>query len=167
MSTLPPSLRSALLAALTLTSTLIGAQPKAGDVFPPLADAKLEGTLPDTAGKVIIVDFWASWCGPCRAAFPALSEIAEKYKSRGVVVVGISVDEDKADMEAFVRKASPKFAIVRDPNSKLIEKLDVQIMPTTFIIDQTGKVAVVHSGYAGDSTKKEYIAEIEQLLAKP
>lgn len=166
MNMLPRNLVAAVVAAFALIVALSAAQPKAGDPFPSLAAAKLEGTTPDTAGKIVIVDFWASWCAPCRAAFPGLKEIAEKYKDKGVIIVGVSVDEDKADMDAFVRKMTPNFPIVRDTDSKFVEKLDVQVMPTTFIIDREGKVAVVHSGYDGDRTKAEYIATIERLLAK-
>ncbi|MBN8246884.1 MAG: TlpA family protein disulfide reductase [Verrucomicrobia bacterium] len=142
----------------------LGAEPKVGEAFPSLADAQLEGTLPELKGKVVLVDFWASWCGPCRAAFPALKEIAAKYKDQ-VVVVGVSLDEDKEDMDGFVRKMTPNFPIVRDPKGKLAEKLDVQSIPATFILDTQGRVAAVHSGYGGDKTKKEYIEMIEKLIA--
>lgn len=163
MNMLPRKLPAALLVAFTLT--LSAATPNVGDSFPALADAKLEGSLPDTKGKVVLVDFWASWCGPCKAAFPALKEIAEKYKDKGVVLVGVSLDEDKADMDAFVRKASPNFTILRDASGKLAEQLAVQAIPSTFILDRNGKIAAIHGGYGGDKTKAEYIAEIEKLLA--
>jgi len=170
MNTLPRNPHAGrALAALSLLAFLafhptVHAEPKVGDAFPPLKDAKLEGTLPDLQGKVVVVDFWASWCGPCRAAFPALKEIAAKFKDQ-VVVVGVSLDEDKADMDEFVRKMTPDFPIVRDPEGKLAETLDVQGIPSTFILDAKGRVAAVHSGYEGDKTKKEYVETIEKLLA--
>ena len=167
MNMLPPNSRAALLAGLLVTVcsvAALAAAPKAGDAFPILSEAKLEGTLPDTQGKVVLVDFWASWCGPCRAAFPSLKQIAEKYKDRGLVVIGVSLDEDKADMDAFVRKLTPNFTIVRDAKGKLAERLEVQAIPSTFIVDQKGKIAAIHAGFGGEVTAKEYVAEIERLL---
>jgi thiol-disulfide isomerase/thioredoxin len=164
-----PDLRTALLAAITLILSAAGgvsAAPKVGDVFPPLTGAKLEGTLPDTKGKILLVDFWASWCAPCRLAFPALKDIAEKYKDKGVLVIGVSLDEEKADMDAFVRKTSPSFTIVRDEKATLAERLDVQIMPSTYVVDGDGKIAAIHTGFEGEASVKKYIAEIERLLAK-
>lgn len=167
MNMSPRNLRACLMAAALLTATSFAAPPKTGDLFPDLSKVGLEGTVPDLQGKVLLVDFWASWCGPCRASFPALKEIAEKYKDKGLVVIGVSLDEDKADMDAFVRKTSPTFTIVRDPKSKLAELLDVQAMPSSFIVDRSGKLVATHLGYSGDATKKEYIQEIERVLAKP
>jgi thiol-disulfide isomerase/thioredoxin len=161
------SLRSLVTLALTFTasSLVLAAPPKVGDSFPKLADYTLEGTLPDLAGKVVLVDFWASWCGPCRHSFPALQEIHQKYKDQGVVVLGISLDEDKSDMEGFLKKSKTDFAIVRDPKGKLAEKLDVNSIPTSYLIDKSGKIVAIHSGYGGDATKRQYVAEIEKQLA--
>ncbi len=169
MNMSPPDLRTALLAAITLILSAVGgvaAAPKVGDVFPPLAEAKLEGTLPDTKGKILLVDFWASWCAPCRLAFPALKEIAEKYRDKGVLVIGVSIDEEKADMDAFVRKTSPTFTIVRDDKATLADQLNVPTMPSTYLVDGDGRIAAIHSGFEGEATVKKYIAEIERLLAK-
>lgn len=161
------SLRSLVTLALTLTasSLVLAAPPKVGDAFPKLADYKLEGTLPDFAGKVVLVDFWASWCGPCRHSFPALQEIHQKYKDQGVVVLGISLDEDKADMDGFLKKSKTDFAIVRDAKGKLAEKLDVNSIPASYLLDKSGKIVAIHSGYGGDATKRQYMAEIEKQLS--
>ena len=166
MNTSPRNLVVAFLATVvvTLLPALAG-PPKVGEAFPSLVEAKLEGTLPELKGKVVVVDFWASWCGPCKAAFPALKEISAKYQDKGVVVLGISLDEDKADMDAFIKKSGATFPIVRDPKSKLAAQLNVEAIPTTYILDANGKVAAIHSGFGGDATKREYIAEIERLLA--
>ena len=76
---------------------------KEGDPFPDLKKAKLEGALPNLSGKVVLVDFWASWCGPCKQSFPAKEKIQREYADRGFVVVAISVDEAKENMEAFLK----------------------------------------------------------------
>ena len=157
--------RLAAIAAATLsTVSAHGGQPKVGDAFPVLADYKLEGTLPDTKGKVVVVDFWASWCGPCKASFPAFRELHEKFADRGVVIIAVSIDEDKGEMEGFLKKAKVPFAAVRDAKQKLAEKLSIESIPTTFILGLDGKIAALHNGYGGDSTKLELIATVEKLL---
>lgn len=165
MNILPRKYSAGLLAVALLAGSTFAATPKVGDAFPSLAAVGLEGTLPDTQGKVVLVDFWASWCGPCRAAFPALKEITDKFKDKGLVVVGVSLDEDKADMDAFVRKMNPNFTIVRDAKGKLAGLMDVQGIPSTVIVDQKGRITAIHTGFDGARTQKEYIAEIERLLA--
>jgi len=164
MNILRPSLVAALL-ALASFSSAFAAPPKVGDSFPNLASFGLEGTLPDLKGKVVLVDFWASWCGPCRHSFPALQEVYTKFKEQGLVVLGVSLDEEKTDMEGFLKKSKSDFPIARDPKGKLAEKLEVSSIPASFLISPAGKIVAIHSGYEGDKTKREYIAEIEKLLA--
>lgn len=138
---------------------------KVGDSFPVLAEQKLEGALPDSLqGKVVLVDFWASWCGPCAASFPAMEDLYKRYKDRGFVIVAVSVDEKAGDMQVFLKKHAASFAIVRDAEHKLVSAVNAQAMPTSFLLDGTGKVRYVHSGYRGEETKKQYAAEIESLL---
>ena len=157
--------RLAAIAAATFSAvSALGGQPKVGDAFPVLADYKLEGTLPDTKGKVVVVDFWASWCGPCKASFPAFRELHEKFADRGVVIIAVSIDEDKGEMEGFLKKAKVPFAAVRDAKQKLAEKLSIESIPTTFILGLDGKIAALHNGYGGDSTKLELIATVDKLL---
>lgn len=161
-----PRKLAAALAALTFATTLWAGTPKVGDVFPSLGNAGLEGTVPDLANKVVLVDFWASWCSPCKKSFPALKELQDKYGPDGFVVVAISLDEDKGDMDAFLKKAKVPFVILRDEKGKLAEKVGVEGIPASFILDQSGKVQHAHTGFDGDKTKKEYAAKIESLLKK-
>jgi thiol-disulfide isomerase/thioredoxin len=142
------------------------ATPKVGDTFPNLAKERLEGTVPDLKDKVVLVDFWASWCGPCKASFPALKEIHAKYAAQGFAIVAVSIDESKDDMNGFLKKNAVPFIILRDAKGTLAEKLDIQTVPSSFLIDRSGKVTMVHSGYGGEETKKEYIAAIEAALKK-
>ena len=151
-------------AALCALTVALAGQPKVGEAFPSLADFKLEGALPDLKDKVVIVDFWASWCGPCKASFPALKEIHEKYSGQGLVIVAVSLDEDKGDMEGFLKKAKVPFIILRDAKGKLAEKLAIESIPTTFILGRDGKVRSLHSGYGGEATKRDYSAAVEKLL---
>jgi thiol-disulfide isomerase/thioredoxin len=144
--------------------SLSGASLKVGDAFPDLAKFKLEGTLPGTKGKVVLIDFWASWCAPCKKSFPALNELHERYGSRGLIILAVNVDEQRAKMEAFLKSMPAKFAVVRDAEQKLVAKTEVESMPTSFVLDATGRVRFLHNGYLGDETKKEYMREIEELL---
>ena len=163
MKHLLPRLAAFAVATFSAVSAL-GGQPKVGDTFPVLADYKLEGTLPDTKDKVVVVDFWASWCGPCKASFPAFRELHEKFADKGVVVIAVSIDEDKGEMEGFLKKAKVPFLVVRDAKQKLAEKLSIESIPTTFIVGRDGKIAALHNGYGGDSTKRELFATVEKLL---
>lgn len=141
------------------------AELKPGDKFPDLAGFKLEGKLPETLkGKIVIVDFWASWCLPCAASFPVLEELHQRYKDRDVVIVGINVDEKPGKMETFLKKHPVAFSIVRDAQQKLVSVANVETMPTSFILDATGKVRFIHNGFHGDETKQQYIREIESLM---
>lgn len=159
------------IGAATLTTLLIAGSPsahaglKVGDAFPDLASHKLEGKLPASLkGKVVLVDFWASWCGPCAQSFPALEELHKRYQDRGFVILAVSVDEKKADLEAFLKKRPVSFAVVRDAEHKLVAAVDVSAMPTSFLVDTKGKVRFRHTGYHGEQTKRQYADEIESLL---
>lgn len=148
----------------TLSSGLAGGV-KAGDTFPNLADFKLEGKLPDSIkGKVVLIDFWASWCGPCKQSFPVMEDLHKRYSGRGLVVIAISVDEKRPGMETFLKKNEVSFTVMRDPGQQLVQKTGVTAMPSSFLIDREGKVRFTHTGFRGAETRKKYEEEIESLL---
>ncbi len=156
---------ASLLTGLPRSSAAAGV--KVGDVFPDLSEYKLEGKLPDTLkNKVVLVDFWASWCAPCKASFPMMENLHKRCQERGLVIIAVNVDENRADMEAFLKKNTATFAIVRDATQKLVEKTGIATMPTSFLLDRDGKVRFVHSGFHGNETIKKYEQEIESLLIK-
>jgi peroxiredoxin len=136
-----------------------------GDPLPDLSSYKLEGSLPDSLkGKVVVLDFWASWCGPCAESFPVMDELQNKYKDQGLVVLAVSVDEKAAKMENFMKKNPVAFTVLRDAEHKLVATAEPETMPTSFLIDREGKVRYLHNGFHGAATQKEYIAQIESLL---
>jgi len=140
---------------------------KVGEPLPDLASFKLEGKLPDSlTNKVVILDFWASWCDPCKESFPALNELQKKYEGRGLIIIAVSVDEEKGDMERFLKENPASFVVLRDATQKLVEKTGIGTMPSSFVIARDGKVRFVHSGFHGSRTKKEYEEQIESLLGK-
>jgi thiol-disulfide isomerase/thioredoxin len=150
-----------------LPSTATAAGVKTGDPFPDLASFQLEGKLPEPLkDKVVMIDFWASWCEPCKASFPAMEALQKKYGPQGLVVIAVNVDEKKSDMEDFLKKNPASFAVVRDAKQKLVEKASIATMPSSFLIDRAGKVRFIHTGFRGEETKKKYEQEIETLLTK-
>ena len=167
-----PTLRLDLLAFLTGLCVLAGPSPaaaglKAGDAFPEPRAAGLEGDWPaDLKGKVVLVDFWASWCGPCKQSFPVMEELRKKYGPRGLVIIAISVDQNKKDMADFLKRSPVSFTVVRDAGQKLVTQVDVASMPTSFLLDRQGKVRFIHTGFRGVETRKEYERQIESLLGK-
>ncbi len=163
-------MNSSLLKKLTVATLLAGtfftaqAALKVGDTLPDLASFQLDGKLPDALkGKVVIVDFWASWCLPCAKSFPVLDELQKKYGDK-LVVLAVNVDEKAANMEKFLAKHAVSFTVVRDAQQKLVAVAEPATMPTSFILDGEGKVRFLHSGFHGEDTRKEYISEIESLL---
>jgi thiol-disulfide isomerase/thioredoxin len=154
------------LAALALPSATAGTKP--GDAFPDPATFKLEGKLPASLkGKVVLVDFWASWCGPCAESFPAMSELAEKYTAQGLLILAVNEDEQRADMERFLKANKAAFTVVRDAapdGKKLVDKVEINVMPTSFLLGRDGKVRFLHSGFHGADTRRKYAEEIEALL---
>jgi len=161
---------TALAVAATCSAGLLAtalAGVKVGEAFPDLAGFKLEGKLPDALkDKVVLVDFWASWCDPCKASFPALNDLHKRFGPEGLVIIAVNVDENRADMEDFLKKNTAAFTVVRDAKQKLVEKVEVATMPSSFILDREGKVRFMHAGFRGEETKKKYEQEIQSLLKK-
>jgi thiol-disulfide isomerase/thioredoxin len=159
-------LRKGLVAAgLALLAAAAQAQVKPGMIFPALGSSGLTGgSLPDTTGKVVFVDFWASWCAPCKASFPAYSQLNTDYASRGLVIVAVSVDDSPDAFAAFVAKMKPTFATFNDGQHRLVEAVQVPTMPTCYIVDRMGKVRFMHAGFHGGQTERDLRSEIETLL---
>jgi cytochrome c biogenesis protein CcmG, thiol:disulfide interchange protein DsbE len=113
----------------------------AGDTAPEFtikADSGRTVTVPDFGGKLLILNFWATWCPPCVEETPSLSEFAALYASKGVVVLGVSVDKDEKAYQAFLRRFNPAFLTARD--SKIHEDYGTFMYPETYFIDAQGKV---------------------------
>ncbi len=138
---------------------------KVDDTLPDLATFHLEGKLPEKLrGQVILLDFWASWCGPCKRSFPAMEALRQKYKDQGITILAISVDEKQENMDRFVKETGVTFPILRDAQKKLASTADVHAMPTSFLIDRAGKIRFIHTGFDPDKTPGQYAEEIDRLL---
>jgi len=111
--------------------------------------------------KLVLVDFWASWCTPCKDAMPQLNNIYLRHKRKGVFVVGVNVDDTKKTGIDFAAKMKVKFQLLYDQDKHLVEKLGIEAMPTTIILDHKGRIKYIHKGYRkGDEMKLE-----KQLLS--
>jgi len=98
-------------------------------------------------GKIVLLDFWASWCGPCAESFPWMSEMNARYAEQGLVVVGVNLDENRDDAERFLAEHPSDFAQVFNPEGTLAEAYGVDTMPTSILIDRNGKVVARHRGF--------------------
>ena len=161
--------RTFLAALLTMIFPLACfADFKQGDNLPDLASFKLEGKLPENLkGQVILLDFWASWCGPCKISFPAMEDLTKKYADQGLTIVAVSVDEKQENMQRFLKSVKVSFSVVRDAQHKLVAAADIKAMPTSFLIDRAGKIHFIHAGFDRDETPRQYAKEIEELLREP
>lgn len=140
------------------------AEVKVGQPFPSLAAFGLEGTLPDTSGQVVLVDFWASWCAPCRASFPSYTSLQKELGGQGFTLIAVSVDKQASAYGEFLKKFSPGFVTVRDASQRLAAEVRVPGMPTSYLIDRKGVLRAVHIGFHGDSSVREIHEQITRLL---
>jgi len=117
------------------------------------------------SGKVVLVDFWASWCVSCRSSFPALDALYRDYQARGLEVIAVNLDEKRRDADAFLDKYPHRFTVMFDPTAQSPVKFGVKGMPTSFLVDRAGTIRFTHVGYTGD-VAATYRQEIAQLLAE-
>lgn len=115
-------------------------------------------------GKVVYLDFRVSWCNPCRRSFPWMNGVQETYAQRGLVVIGVNVDHERALADEFLRKSPADFKIVCDPDGAVARQFDFKDMPTSVLIDRDRKVRFAHSGFVLDK-RSEYAAHVRALLA--
>ncbi len=159
--------------ALVLTLVFIPiarGQLKVGDAFPPINVPGMTnlagGDVSALAGKVMLVDFWASWCVPCKASFPAMARLHQAFSAEGLVVVAISVDEKPAAATAFWKRLTPPFATFHDRNRSLVEQVIVPAMPTSYLVGRDGRVRFIHEGFRGEATERELREHVQILLTE-
>jgi len=137
----------------------------------PVAPAfKLPGTngnvaLESLRGKAVLVDFWASWCGPCRQSFPWMNDLQKRYGDKGLAIVAVNLDKDREFADNFLAEVPASFTVAFDPSGKTAESYKVRAMPTTFLISPDGKVLVTHAGFDARHAS-EFEAQIAEALPR-
>lgn len=126
-------------------------------------DPQNQLNLEQYRGKVVLIDFWASWCIPCRRAFPWLETISKRYKDKDLVVIGVNLDDSKESMDRFLEKYPVTFVMRHDPRAALAEANQLQGMPVSFLINRKGEVVYRHVGFRDDQTDS-YENEIKRHL---
>ena len=154
-------------AALAIASTASALAP--GDAPPAIDMPDQQGAkvdLKQLQGKVVLIDFWASWCGPCRQEMPVLEELHKKYAKQGLVIVGINIDNNPKKMNNFLKGTPATFRIVHDRKLNVASKYEPATMPSSYFVGRDGKIRYVHEGF-----RKKDAAELEEriktLLAEP
>ena len=154
-----------LLLSVLAASVLIASAARAlapGDVPPAIDMPDLKGKKVDLAslkGKVVLVDFWASWCGPCKEEMPVLEALNQKFATRGLVIVGVSIDSSPKKMNKFLKGTPVSFRIVHDRKLAVANMYEPETMPSSYFIGRDGKLRYVHEGFdKGDA------AEIEEWV---
>lgn len=162
----PPKVWGFLLLLFT-SRTCLRAEVHVGDAFPSLSVIGQSGAdLPAATGRILLVDFWASWCAPCKESFRTYAQLHADYRARGLVIVAVSVDEKQGAFDSFVKKLSPPFIVVRDKDQHLVREVKVPAMPTCYLLGRDGRVRFVHRGFYGAETDRLVRKEIDLLLAE-
>jgi thiol-disulfide isomerase/thioredoxin len=119
--------------------------------------------LQEQLGNVVLINFWASWCGPCREELPYLEELQQEYADLGFTILAVNVDEDPSKADILLNDIAVSFPVLFDVNDDVSKLYDVQAMPTTVIVDRDGNQRLLHYGYkSGDEVK--YKQAVKALL---
>jgi thiol-disulfide isomerase/thioredoxin len=119
--------------------------------------------LSDLRGQVVMLNFWASWCGPCRQEMPLLDELSKRYGRAGFTLLGVNVEQDTAAGEKYLQDTPVSFPILWDPTSKVSQLYNIDAMPSTVMIDRDGNMRYLHRGYK-PGYEKDYKKQIKELI---
>ena len=119
--------------------------------------------LQEQRGRVVLVNFWATWCGPCRQEMPHLNRLYDKYRAAGFTLLGVNIDDDARNAAGLSTKLGLKFPVLLDTDKKVSHLYDLATMPSTVLIDRDGRVRFIHLGYK-DGYENTYEKQIRELL---
>ena len=159
--------RCARLLVATMALISIAASLPAQELGKPAPDFELLNVQQDgvklsgLVGKVVYLDFWASWCVPCRETFPFMNQLKEKYGKDGLEIVAVNIDTKRPDADKFIAQFSPGFTILFDAKRVVAKTYALKGLPTSFLIDRTGNVVSTHLGF-----QKDRAGELEGFIVK-
>ncbi len=149
-----------ILAAAVATAADAGGPAPAFSLTTPSGEA---GSLSQYKGQVVLVNFWATWCGPCKQEMPLLDAMYQKYKPAGFTLIGVNVDKDAPPVKELLARKPVSFPVLLDPTNDVSKAYHIADMPSSVLIDRKGQIRYVHRGYrAGD--ENEYQDRIRQLI---
>lgn len=154
--------------SLLIATACFASQPKVGEKAIDFTLKSFEGDvvrLSDLRGKVVLLDFWASWCVPCREELPLLDMLQRTYGKRDFTVLTVNIDNHEEKARDFLEQLSVRLNPLWDNDKKVVQAYDVEKMPTTFILDKTGRIRFIHSGFETEQFH-DYKQQIEYLLQK-
>jgi thiol-disulfide isomerase/thioredoxin len=121
------------------------------------ADAPKQLSLSNLRGRPVILDFWATWCGPCQAESPIVNTIAQRYKDRGLAVIGVNTSDEDGLAAHFAKKKGLTFPIVYDENNVIAKKYNVSNLPTLIVVSKTGKIVAIRHGVTSDAALDDIV----------
>ncbi|PCK07307.1 MAG: thioredoxin [Alteromonadaceae bacterium] len=127
--------------------------------------SEIRSAAKTSEGDIIYIDFWASWCKPCRKSFPWMNAMHKKYQTRGFKVLAVNVDKERALADKFLKNTPTEFPIFYDPEGRLAKAFKLQGMPSSFMIDDKGQILSAHKGFF-ESRTPSYEKEIQSLLTQ-
>lgn len=146
-----------LVCFLALTGVSLASAASAKGAAPNFTLKSLGGKnlkLSEMTGNVVLINFWASWCGPCRQEMPLLNALHNKYEALGFTVLGVNVEEDANNARGFLKNFPVDFPVLMDSNNQVSKQYKVIAMPTTVVVDRDGNMRYLHEGYKpGDEDK--------------
>ncbi len=119
--------------------------------------------LAEQRGQVVLINFWASWCGPCRVEMPHLNKLHDKYKAGGFMVLGVNIDDDPRHGAATAARWGIRFPVLLDAEKSVTRTYDLGAMPSTVLVDRDGRIRFLHRGYR-DGLEAEYEKQIRELV---
>jgi len=158
--------RAALIGVLAICASVASSAVAPATTAPDFTLRTMDGPnlrLQEQRGRVVMLNFWATWCGPCRQEMPHLNRLYEKYRASGFVLLGVNVDEDPRNAADVAAKLGLKFPVLLDTDKKVSRLYELATMPSTVLIDRDGRVKYIHRGYL-NGYEETYDKQIRELL---